>query len=538
MMKKLRTLICLLLVVLMVLALGACGSKKSNDAEISKAAVPGKEGSGYKYDSVTIGCSIMPNFITGTTPAENDGACSLVFDEVFKVDPVTKEVKSEILEDWHFEDETTLVMKLKDNVYFSNGDKATAEDVLFSYSSHVDRSSAYIWEFNILYDECEIVDELTLKMKFSTFYSAFFSSYIIYLYDKSWAESVGWDSLDWQKPVGTGPYVVSDYKIDDHATFTARDDYWNKDKDPVTIREWVLKYYKDNSTMEMDLEAGNIAMCQFTASEYERFQKDGGKGYDVLTGSAGVNHFFQMGFLENDCWYDKNIREAFAVGIPWDEFGQVVLGVTWQQPTSSVPSDSPEYKNVGTYKYDLDKAKQLMTAAGYSEEKPLEIHTVTMESPYFSKCCEAFEYYCNQMYVKFTFDLKDIAATINDWNTPGSGVECGFYYDNFGSQDGQYVRGLDWAANPNGSNWTFIDDEYYDNLYLDVAACTDLQTRIAKSQELQQYTYDEFLAIPYSEMTFQVGYRTDVFGKAQMERAVMNSEYWNLANMSYASAWN
>ena len=253
MMKKLRTLICLLLVVLMVLALGACGSKKSNDAEISKAAVPGKEGSGYKYDSVTIGCSIMPNFITGTTPAENDGACSLVFDEVFKVDPVTKEVKSEILEDWHFEDETTLVMKLKDNVYFSNGDKATAEDVLFSYSSHVDRSSAYIWEFNILYDECEIVDELTLKMKFSTFYSAFFSSYIIYLYDKSWAESVGWDSLDWQKPVGTGPYVVSDYKIDDHATFTARDDYWNKDKDPVTIREWVLKYYKDNSTMEMDL---------------------------------------------------------------------------------------------------------------------------------------------------------------------------------------------------------------------------------------------------------------------------------------------
>ena len=357
------------------------------------------------------------------------------------MDPVTKEVKSEILEDWHFEDETTLVMKLKDNVYFSNGDKATAEDVLFSYSSHVDRSSAYIWEFNILYDECEIVDELTLKMKFSTFYSAFFSSYIIYLYDKSWAESVGWDSLDWQKPVGTGPYVVSDYKIDDHATFTARDDYWNKDKDPVTIREWVLKYYKDNSTMEMDLEAGNIAMCQFTASEYERFQKDGGKGYDVLTGSAGVNHFFQMGFLENDCWYDK----------------------------------------------------QLMTAAGYSEEKPQEIHTVTMESPYFSKCCEAFEYYCNQMYVKFTFDLKDIAATINDWNTPGSGVECGFYYDNFGSQDGQYVRGLDWAANPNG---------------------------------------------PYSEMTFQVGYRTDVFGKAQMERAVMNSEYWNLANMSYASAWN
>ena len=253
-MKNMRKILCLLLVAVLVLSMCACGSKGGSDNATPKAVKPAEKDSGYVYDSVTMGTSVIPNFITGTTPAENDGACSLVFDEVFKLDANTKEVYSEILEDWHFEDENTLVMKLKDGVYFSNGDKATAEDVLYSYSSHVDRSSAYIYEFGILYDQCEIVDELTLKMKFESFYSAFFSSYTIYLYNKSWCESVGWESLEWQKPVGTGPYAVSEYKIDDRAVFTARDDYWNKENNPVAIREWVMKYYQDHSTMDMDLD--------------------------------------------------------------------------------------------------------------------------------------------------------------------------------------------------------------------------------------------------------------------------------------------
>ena len=533
-MKKMRNILCLLLVAVLALSMCACGSKGGSDNATPKAVKPAEKDSGYVYDSVTMGTSVMPNFITGTTPAENDGACSLVFDEVFKIDANTKEVYSEILEDWHFEGENTLVMQLKDGIYFSNGDKATAEDVLYSYSSHVDRSSAYIYEFGILYDQCEIVDELTLKMQFESFYSAFFSSYTIYLYNKSWCESVGWESLEWQKPVGTGPYAVSEYKIDDRAVFTARDDYWNKENNPVVIREWVMKYYQDHSTMDMDLEAGNIAFCNISASEYERYTKGEAKGFEAFNISSGVNYFFLMGFLENDVWYNKDIREAFAIGIPWEEFGQSVLGVAYAKTDSCVPSDSSEYKSIGTYTYDLERAKELLKNAGYDENNKLKLHTVMMESPFFNKSCEAFEFYCSQMNVEFTFDLKDISATINDWMTPGAGVELGFYYDNFGSLDGQYIRGLDWAANRNGSTWTLIDDEYYDNLYMEVSHATDLETRVAKSQELQQYTYDEYLAIPFSEFTFQVGYLPSVFSPEQIKLTNMLA---NLANLSYASAW-
>lgn len=553
-MKRIKSLLSLLLVLVMAVSLWACGSSKdtadsgtsagsttdstgTDSTDSTDSTDAAAEGSGYVYDSVAIGTDVFGNFITGATPAESDAACSLVFDVVFKIDPDTKEAYSDILEDWYFEDDTTLIMKLKDNITFSNGDKATAEDLLYSYSSHVDRSSAYCAEFGINYDETKVIDEYTLSMKFDQFYSAFYSSYIIYLYDKSWSESVGWDSLDWYKPVGSGPYACTEYVSDDHMTFVARDDYWNKENNPVKIRQWVLKYYADSSTMFMDMEVGNIALCSMETTDYERFINNGGDGYDVYSGSAGVVYSFLYGFTENEAWYNKSVRQAIAYGIPWDELGEVVLGVNYKKATGYVPDSSPEYVNVGFYEYDLEKAKSLLAEAGYDEANPLQLHTVMMDTPFFSTCCEAFEFYCSQLGVKFTYDLKDISAAINDWMTPGAGCELGFYYDNFGSVEQMLIRSLDWAANPYGSTWTYIDEATFVEMYLEVAYETDNDKRIEKSKVTQQYLFDECLAIPFSEVTFNVAYRTDVFNINQVKQGVMNSEYYNLTNMSVASVW-
>lgn len=337
--------------------------------------------------------------------------------------------------------------------------------------------------------------------------------------------------------MGSGPYACTEYVSDDHMTFVARDDYWNKENNPVKIRQWVLKYYTDPSTMFMDMEVGNIALCSMESTDYERFLKDGGNGFDVYTGSAGVVYSFLYGFKENEAWYNKSVRQAIAYGIPWDELGKVVLGVNYKKATGYVPDSSPEYVNVGSYEYNVEKAKALLAEAGYNEANPLQLHTVMMDAPFFSSCCEAFEFYCSELGVKFTYELKDISAAISDWMTPGAGCELGFYYDNFGSVQQMLIRSLDWAANPNGATWTFIDEATFDKMYLEVAYETDNAKRIEKSKATQQYLFDEFLAIPFSEATFQVAYRTDVFNIDQMKQGVMNTEYYNLTNMSVASAW-
>ncbi len=533
----LRNICSMLLIAVMILTFANVTASADEPREVTSPCVTlAEEGSGYVYDTVKMGTGIFGNFIPGTAPTETDNGCSLVFDVVFKVDPDTKELYSDILEDWYWEDESTLVMKMKDNIYFSNGENATAEDLLYTYSSHADRGSAYVTEVKINYDKTEIRDDYTLAMNFDAFYSGFYA-YKMYLIDKSWSESVGWDSLDWLTPVGSGPYAVTEYVMDDHITFTARDDYWNKDENPVKIREWYMKYYADSATMVMDMELGTIAMCAFTAVDYERFLKEGGDGYDVYAGPSGCCYIFQFGFLENDCWYDKNVREAFFYGIPWDEFGAVTLGTSYRPTHGFVPETSPEYIDVGSYTYDLDKAKELLKEAGYDESNPLKIHTVMMDVSFYSKTCEAFEYYCSQMGVEFTYDLKDIPACVMDWNTLGGGCEVGWNFNNLGSVTQQFVQSMTFAGSDAGAKWAFVDDDVFVDLYNSASAETNEEKRIELSKQAQQRLYDERLAIPYSECSYAVAYRTDVFTLDQLRAGVMCNDYYNLTNISLATNW-
>ena len=541
-MKNMKRTIGILLAAIMVCgmtsAFTAADAAASATGGSEKGAVLAEEGSGYLYDTITIGMDYTGGFQTGVYPAECDAGCSLVFDLVFKINPNTKEVCSDILEDWYFEDETTLIMKMKDNIYFSNGEKATAEDLLYSYTSHVDRQSAYTAEYNIDYENSTCLDELTVSMKFTKFYSAFFSSYLIYLYDKSWCEEVGWDSTDWYSPIGSGAYTCTEYVPDDHMTFVARDDYWNKDADPVAVRQWIIKIYSDDATMTMDMEVGNLAFCSLGSTDYKRFLENGGSGYDVYSADAGVTINFDYGFLENDCWYDKNVRKAFAIGIPWEELAQVSLGASYKPATSMVTEASPEYTYIGSYEYDPETAKQLLAEAGYDESNPLTLHTIMMETPFYSSSCEAFQYYCSQLGVEFNYDLHDVSTAVMDWMTPGAGCDLGFYYDNFGSTQAMLVRTIDWANNPFGSTWTYIDDAHFGELYDKMAYATDDETRIETSKELQKYIYDEYLCVPYAELTYQMAYRTAIFTADQIKLACANKEYYNLANISFASAWS
>jgi ABC-type transport system substrate-binding protein len=60
------------------------------------------------------------------------------FDFLWYTDPDTKEVYSNVLSDWYYEDEYTFVTCLKEGVTFSNGEVATSDDVLYSGTCYID----------------------------------------------------------------------------------------------------------------------------------------------------------------------------------------------------------------------------------------------------------------------------------------------------------------------------------------------------------------------------------------------------------------
>ena len=533
-MKKYRKIICLLLVLTLLFALTACGGKKADDGATSGKFKKNADGT---YESITIGASsYLGRFLAGLSPQESFPACDAVFNTIFLRDAQTKEVYSDILESWTWEDDTHLVCKLKDGVMFSNGDKATASDLIFSYYSHDERGSNYLNQMGLVFDECEARDELTAVFAFQEPTSVFFDT-PIYLIDEKWSREVGWDSEEWYKPVGSGPYTCTEYVADDHITLKAKDDYWNKDHGKAVVKEWIIKYYPDANTMFMDLEVGNIAFCNVEPVDYTRFLKEGGKGFNVVKKTTGSAMVFEYGYLDRpDLWGEKDLREAIAYAVDWDELAKVALGDAYIPGYSLVSSTSPEYIDPGRHEFNTEKAKELLAKHGYNESNPLTLHVYQMDTSTYKKLSESFLYYCGLAGIKVNVEYGDVSSAIAAWVELG-GEDFGFYWNVFGSITGDIHGTIDTANDPNGCTWQYIDDDHFQELFNKMLHTSDDAEKAALSKEIQQYVYDETLIIPFAEMSYSCGYLTDIFTEEQINEYCLNKDYTLIGTLGLEDAW-
>ena len=547
-MKKVKAILSILLILVMALSLLACSNTNTGSETASPtgsagssnapAASGGDSAASKTIDSITIGVtSYLGRFLAGLSPSESQIGCDAVFDSIWRVDMKTKEIFSDILESWTWTDPTTLVCKMKQNITFNNGDNATAEDLIFSYSNHLERGSNYLNNMPILIDQCVATDKYTATFKFSDPYTLFPNT-VIYLVDKAWSQQAGWDSQDWYNtPVGSGPYKVTEYVTDDHFTLQARDDYWNKDAGPIAVKQWIIKYYPDPSTMYMDLETGNIQMCSVDSQDYSRFVKEGGDGFECLLTPAGCNTYFSFGFKDNPVMMDQRVRQAIACCAEWDQIGKMIYGDQYVPATSMVPKDSPQYINPGTIEYNPDKAIQLLAEAGYGPDNPLKLKTFMMESPEFKNFCETFQAYAQKVGIECDIQYGDVSSALAKWLDPSYDIDFGFLFNNLGSPTFSLYDGLYGANMEQGVTFAYVDDPDFQTLMDSLASTTDQNQILENAKELQQLIFDKVLVIPISEMQNPMGYRTDTFNEEQIKDYVLAVNNYQIGRLGMASAW-
>lgn len=489
-----------------------------NNTPAPPAATPGTGAAAPEddeYVKLTLGVSsYLGTFITGgLAAAESSHACDAVFNAVWYVDPVSSTIKSDILTDWHWEDDTTLVMTLRDDIVFSNGQKATAEDLLYSFTSLADRG-AFLWVANmkLIPDQCELRDTYTCALKVQEKDELLFTA-VTYLYCKSWAESVGWDSLDWFYPVGSGPYYVDEYEPDDHMVLKLRDEYWERPVSDYYVDEYVIDYFANPSTMYMALEIGDIDIdASIGEADYKRFLDESGDGFDIVGKPTGVVYHFNFGYLCNDCWYDKRVREAVAYGVPWDEFGKLAYGAMYYPATSFTTHDSPLYVDCGQYEYDLEKAQKLLAEAGYAPGE-LKITDWLMDLPANVTQAEALKFYMDQIGFDTNFEFTQAWGQ----KIQSTEVEFGLHNNVRGSGTRNPTASLNMAG-LKSLPFLYIDNQEFQDLYRPLSVDYDAPEAERKelAAKIQHLVHDEVLNIPVAECQTLIGYRTDYISGQQL----------------------
>ncbi|MCY4020950.1 MAG: peptide ABC transporter substrate-binding protein [Chloroflexi bacterium] len=137
------------------------------------------------------------------------------------------------------EDLTTITWTLSEGILWSDGSALTAHDVVFSgeFCLHPETGCTVLSQFDGV-ESIEALDDMTVKITFSgpkPFPYGPFVGFLTPIIQKAQFEDcIGAASLECSEenfgPIGTGPYVVEDFRVNDVVTYTANPNFREEGK--------------------------------------------------------------------------------------------------------------------------------------------------------------------------------------------------------------------------------------------------------------------------------------------------------------------
>jgi peptide/nickel transport system substrate-binding protein len=293
------------------------------------------------------------------------------YEQLIRLNPPGSEEKFTPLlaERWEFsEDGKVWTFYLRKDVKFHDGESLTAEAAKKSIEAAKERGGAsFIWA---PLDTIEVVDDLTVKFNLS--YAAPLDLIASSLYG-AWivspkaldAASADENYFEAGLEAGTGPYMLESYKADQEIVFTRFEDYWGGWKEGQ-FDKVLVSIVSEAITQQQMLEGGEVDLASRIPND-SLTSFDDKPDYTVYRVSSFFNYVGFFNTLRPPLDNIK-VRQALSYAIPYDDVIKVSVQGLGTQSRGPVPAGVwPWSDEVNQYTYDMDKAKQLLTEAGYPD---------------------------------------------------------------------------------------------------------------------------------------------------------------------------
>lgn len=291
------------------------------------------------------------------------------------------------------EDATEYTFKLRDDVTFTDGSKLDAETVKTNFDRLAELGAdAWASQAHIAgYETTEVVDPLTVKVRFSEPNVAFFygaSTPQLGIYSK---ESVALEPAE--RCVvgglqGSGPYVVTEYVPMEHLTLERNDDYaWGaegwENQGPGKIKTLKFNIMDNDSTRSGAALSGEIDVVHTVTEADAGLLFDAGfqnspKPLPALPASWKIN-------LGSPVMSDEAVRKALMIG--FDRKEMLATKPNLFSPATGVENSShPFHVDLSDQlAYDLKGASKMLDDAGWTmgangvrekDGKPLDVEVI------------------------------------------------------------------------------------------------------------------------------------------------------------------
>ena len=308
--------------------------------------------------------------------------------------------KGNLAESWEISpDNLTLTYHLRKGRHWHdkapmNGREFTAEDVKFNFDRQFATGSGFSEVIqtdkritNLPVIAINAVDKYTVELKlerpsFPVHDSLFVDSWNGAPMNPPEVIREHGDVKDWENLVGTGPYMVSDWVIGTHIDYTANPNYEVTDERHPEMRipfsdKLRMLIISDHSTRIAAIRSGKMDVWhrgRYSAEESADIRKSNPELMEERTASG-----LQMPAMNvsKEPFDDLRVRQAMQLAVNYDEikdgyfqssaepWPSGVLGPMVTGYFTPFPEWPEEIRS--TYQYDPERAKQLLSEAGYSD---------------------------------------------------------------------------------------------------------------------------------------------------------------------------
>lgn len=475
-MKKIMSIVAIMLVFVMLVGCGNSGNKQVSaenreDIKITLNSEPTALHAGFAT-------SVVASFV-GTQ----------IFDTLIIKNDATGEFEPSLAKSWNYTDDSkSLIFELRDDVSFHNGDKMTADDVVFSFETII--AAGYANVLTSFIENVEKVDEthvrINCKMPYGPALECIAQS-SLGIFSKAVYENNPDGFI--RNPIGTGPYKFAEWKSGASISVVSNENYFKGA--PAIKNATFIIYNNSASSAALALENDELDVLTTVAStDFSRLESNENLQFITTPGSTVTFVMFSM--KDGNPFNDENLRLAVAYAIDKEAVKMGTLEGEGSLANSLVPSYcyglDPNYEGP---QYNPEKAKEYLAKAGYPNG--IDITVRCSSNDLYYKPMEIIQAQLKDVGINCTVEKMDSNAWFEDvfrlGNYPfqvvtfsSSIADIDYYYEMFVS---------------NGSeNFGGVCVPELDVAYSKSRAIVDLNERAAAIQEVQRVMGDKAVVIP------------------------------------------
>lgn len=420
----------------LAIALSNCNNSTNQVANSPSVAVAGALVYGASGDPV----NLEPGNIT-------DGNSLIIHNQLYErllaYKPGTIETKPGLATEWNATEGGKIwTFKLRSGVKFHDGSNFDAEAVKFNVERWWDQKNAFgyrdagktyeIWGslfggykgspdslLQEVVTEGKDTIKFVLKQPFAAFPAAIGSSYFGIASPTAIQKAQAKYGTPSSIAVGTGPFILKEWRIGDRIVLIKNPNYWHQGF--PKSEQLVMRFVTDPAARLAQLRAGTLDLTvDLSPDQLKELQQDANL-------KAVFRPSFNVGYLALNPSYEPfkkvEVRQAIATAINKQEIVKAFWGQLGEYNPHFLPPALKQFEagSLNEYKYDPQKAKQLLAAAGYPNGFDLQMWYMPVGRPYYptpKPIAEAFAADLNAIGIKVSLQTKDWTAYLADRNKP------------------------------------------------------------------------------------------------------------------------